>query len=177
MKLVKFLTLGLLFIGVTGITGCNKENMSKYATKDDLNNYATSSDLNNSQAKVFNYNLTFYPGTTFAIYEGVMPYFSKKDVIITYYLYENLGNVVNPDYYWVALPFKEEAYGINWFDEFASDDGFIFVNAEKTNGSSPFTTTVTNGFKSVLIKANGLKAHPDLDLSNYQEVAKAFDLE
>lgn len=176
-KTVKFLTMGMLFIGMTTLVGCKKEDMSKYATKDDLNNYATNSDLNNSQAKVFNYNLTFSAGSTFASYNGVSPYYEAGDVIVTYYLFENLGDNSNPDYFWVSLPFKEEAYGINWFAEFSSADGFIFINAEKSNGSSPFSSSFTNGFKSVLIKANGLKTHPDLDLANYEEVLETFGLE
>lgn len=167
MKIMKYLTMGLLFIGITTLMGCKKEDMSKYATKD---------DLNNSQARVFNYNLTFNAGSTFAYYDGISPYYTAGDVIVTYYLFENLGNNSNPDYYWVSLPFKEEAYGINWFAEFSSADGSIFINAEKSNGSSPFTSSFTNAFKSVLIKANGLKKHPDLDLSSFEEVSKAFDL-
>lgn len=58
MKIMKYLAIGMLFIGMTALIGCKKEDMSKYATKDDLNNYATNNDLNNSQAKVFNFGLT-----------------------------------------------------------------------------------------------------------------------
>lgn len=168
MKIMKYLTIGILFIGMTTLVGCKKEDMSKYATKD---------ELNNQQAKVFSYNLTFSAGSTFESYSGITPYYQSGDVIITYYLFENLGDNNNPDYFWVTLPFKDEYYDINWFAEFSDKDGFIYVNAERPNGSSPFTASHTRGFKSVLIKANGLKTYPDLDLGNYEEVSKAFNLD
>lgn len=47
MKLMKNLTIGMLFIGMTALVGCKKEDMSKYATKDDLDNYATEENVSN----------------------------------------------------------------------------------------------------------------------------------
>lgn len=166
-KTIKYLTLGMLFFGTLTMYSCKK-----YATKDDLKEYATQSDLNNSQAKVFNYNLTFAAGSTYEIYDGIKG-FQKGDIIVTYLFYESLGG---DDNYWVQLPFYLDSQ-INIFAEYSELDGYMFINAQLDDGSAPWMSPTPMSLKSVLIKANGLKTHPDLDLKKYEEVAKVFNLE
>lgn len=171
MKKIKFLTMGLLFIGMATIVSCKKEDMSKYATKDELNNYATNNDLNNNQAKVFNYDLTFPAGSSFETYDGITG-FEHGDIIVTYMYYENLGG---NDNYWVQLPFYDNSQ-VNIYAEYSEKDGFIYINAELDDGSAPWTSSNTMSLKSVLIKASALKAHPNVNLSNFKDVKKAFKL-
>lgn len=168
-KVVKFLAAGLLLVGVTSLSSCKKEDMSKYVTYAQLDNYSA-----NSEAKVFNYNLTFAPGSTFELYEGITG-FQHGDVIITYMLYEDLGTPGDPDYFWVQLPFYYVSQ-VNIFAEYAENDGSIFVIAEFDDGSAPWSTATTISLKSVLIKANAIKAHPNVNFKNYKEVEKAFNL-
>lgn len=170
MKIMKYLTIGLLFIGMTTLVGCKKEDMSKYATKDDLNNYATNSDLNNSQAKVFNFSLTFTAGSTFKSYSGVTG-FEPGDIVVTYIKYETLGS----ETYWTGLP-ATIGGSVNFYPEFGEDTGLLYINTLNNSGNSPWTSSNTFAFKAVLIKANGLKANPNLDLSNLEKVSEAFDL-
>lgn len=170
MKIMKYLTMGILFIGMAALVGCKKEDMSKYVTKDELNNYATNNDLANSQAKVFKFTAYFQPGDTWISYGGVTG-FEKGDIVLTFMLYEDLGG----EFFWSQLP--ATIANISFIPEFSEESGYLFINALNSSGGSPFSSNFTVPCKAVLVKANGLKTNPNLDLTNYEEVAKAFNLE
>lgn len=124
------------------------------------------------EAKTFNYTLTFNPGDSFQSYYGITGY-DQGDVVITYVLYETLGG----DSYWTQTPVVINNL-VNIVPEFSDIDGSLFINTLKASGQSgsPWAATTTLAFKSVLIKSSGLKKHPNLDLTDYNEVKKAFDL-
>lgn len=166
---MKNLTIGMLFIGMTALVGCKKEDMSKYATKEDLNNYATNSELDDSQAKVYNFSLTFGPGVTSSMYWDIND-FEKGDVIVTFGKFGELVGATS----WSQLPIVDPYFIVT--PEFDEDLGVLRISITDWNGNSPFNTSSTFGFKAVLIKANGLKTHPDVDLSDYEEVSKTFNL-
>lgn len=60
--------------------------------------------------------------------------------------------------------------------EFNENSGVLRISMTDGNGNSPLNSTSTFGFKAVLIKANGLKTHPNIDLSNYEDISKTFNL-
>lgn len=172
MKIIKFLTIGLLIAGATSLSSCKKEDMSQYATKEDLNNYATNNDLANNGAKTFNFSLTFGPGDTFKSYSGVTG-FDAGDVVLTFVHYATYGGTP----YWVQTPIIVNDY-VNIFAEFETTYGNLFINTLKADGTpgSPWTSTSTFAFKAVLIKSSGLKQNPNVDLTNYEAVKEAFNL-
>lgn len=170
MKIMKYLTMGLLFIGMIALVGCKKEDMSKYATKEDLNNYATNSDLNNSQAKVYNFGLTFGPGITSSMYWDIND-FEKGDVIVTFGKFDELVGAAS----WSQLPIVNPNFIVT--PEFDEDLGVLRITIFDGNGNSPFSSSGTIGFKAVLIKSSAIKTHPNIDLSSYEEISKTFSLE
>jgi hypothetical protein len=148
---------------VTLISSCKKEDMSKYATKDELANYG---------AKTFNFDLTFNAGDTYQSFSGITGY-EPGDVVITFALYEQLGG----SNFWVQMPVIFNNY-VSLIPEFSDNTGNLFINTLFADGSagSPWTTTSTFSFKAVLIKSSGLIQHPDVDLTSYSAVKKAFNL-
>lgn len=117
------------------------------------------------QAKVFNFSCTFFPGDYFASYSGISGY-QSGDVIIFYAKYEVLGGTA----YWAPLPL--DAAGVKFTPEFSESTGSGFINTEKSSGAtgSPWSTTTTVAFKAVLIKASGMKAHPEVNIYDYGQV-------
>lgn len=164
----------LLFIAfVTFVAiSCKKEDMSKYATKEELSNYATNNDLANNGAKTFNFSLVFNPGDTFKSYTGITGY-DAGDVVIVFAHYDTYGTTP----YWVQTPFIL-AGAVNIFSEFSSENGHIYINTLKADGStgSPWTASTGMTFKAVLIKSTGLIKNPNVDLTNYEAVKEAFNL-
>ncbi len=162
---IKLLTMGMLFVGMTALVGCKKEDMSKYATKEDLQNYATNND---NQSKVVNFSITFTPSQAW----GTVPYIDKKesDIVLLYVKYDNLGGEPT----WAPMPVVVGS--INFVPEFMGNT--IYINAKKTSDNSyvNFTSNTTFGFKAVVLSFSGLSKQPNVDLSNYEEVSKAFNL-
>lgn len=172
MNISKSIAIGLLVVGISTLSSCKKEDMSKYATKEDLNNYATNSDLANSGAKTFNFSLTFGAGDTFKSYSGITGY-DAGDVLLTFVHYDTYGGTP----YWVQTPVIVNNF-VNVFTEFETTSGHLFVNTLKADGTSgsPWTSSSTFSFKAVLIKSTGLIQNPNVDLTNYEAVKEAFNL-
>lgn len=166
MKKIKHLAMGLMFIGMTALVGCKKEDMSKYATKEDLQNYATNND---NQSKVVNFSITFTPSKAW----GTVPYIDKKesDIVLLYTHLDDLGGEPT----WAPIPVVVGS--INVVPEYVGNT--IFIHAKKTSDNSyvNFTNNTTIGFKAVVLSFSGLSQQPDVDLTNYKEVSKAFNLE
>ncbi len=144
---------------VTLISSCKKEDMSKYATKDELANYG---------AKTFNFDLTFNAGDTYQSFSGITGY-EPGDVVISF--------VKTDSYLWVQMPVILYNY-VNLLPEFSENTGNLFINTLFADGSagSPWTSPTSASFKAVLIKSSGLIQHPDVDLTSYSAVKKAFNL-
>jgi hypothetical protein len=133
--------------------------MSKYATKDELANYG---------AKTFNFDLTFNAGDTYQSFSGITGY-EPGDVVISF--------VKTDSYLWVQMPVILYNY-VNLLPEFSENTGNLFINTLFADGSagSPWTSPTSASFKAVLIKSSGLIQHPDVDLTSYSAVKKAFNL-
>jgi hypothetical protein len=130
------------------------------------------------QAKTFNFSLTYNAGEKAKSYSGITG-FNTDDVVLVYALTSNYGGTSG---YYVQLPYVSDGNGttlppINFWSEFNESNGLIFVNTTKVeDGSSPWLSTITLDFKAVLISSSQRNANPNLDLTNYNEVKKAFNL-
>lgn len=171
-KTVKILTMGMLFIGMTVLVGCKKEDMSQYATKSDLNNYVTHNELSESgfKAKEYNFLITFTPSQTW----GSSPTIYKDnpdDVIIVYTKWDDLGGTPT----WAQCPVTFGNLII--VPEFTNYT--LFVNLLKADGTagSPLSQNLTLPFRAVVIPVSGITQNPDVNYNNYEEVAKTFNLE
>ena len=164
MKLIKkILIIVILIVGATSLTSCKKEGPE--GPKGDTG-------LPGPDAQTFNFDLTFNPGDTFKSYSGVSGY-DAGDVVLTFILYETLGGTG----YWTQAPVIINNL-INVVPEFSETSVILFINTLKADGTvgSPWATTVTVSLKAVLIKSSGLRQNPDVDLTNYEAVKKAFNL-
>lgn len=168
MKTTK-LILALLLVGTSLFNqGCKK------AEKGDKGDVGPTGAVGASgpEAKTFTYVLNFTTSSNFQTYSGVTGY-DVDDVIVTYILNANYGG---QDFY-VQLPYVFLG-AANIYAEVGETSGLIFINTDKADGSagSPWTGATSLKFKSVLIKSRVMKAHPNLDLSDYNSVKKALNL-
>lgn len=154
----------LLLTTVIGISSCKKQ-VGEKGEKGDAGESAL-------DAKTFNFDLTFTSSDTFKSYSGITGY-DSEDIVLVFVRYEELSG----DGYWVQLPFILDG-AVNIFSEFSETSGAVFINTQKADGSagSPWTGNVNLSFKAVLIKSSGLIKHPDVDLTNYEEVKEVFKL-
>ena len=157
--------------GTTGANGVDGTNGVDGATGTTGATGATGA-TGQSEAKTFNYTLTFTSSDTWQTYNGITG-FDTDDVIITYVLNELIGGTR----YWTQIPFTYG--GVTYYPEFSEATGQIFINTIKSDGStgSPWTTTTSLAFKSVLIKSSQRLQHPNLDYSDYLKVKNVFGLE
>lgn len=167
MKILKFLTIGLLITGATSLSSCKKE-----VGPQGEQGIQGAQGQQGPDAKTFNFNLTYNSGDTFKGYNGITG-FDSGDVVLTFVLYETLGSTG----YWSQMPIILPGYA-NFIPEFSETTGNLFINTKKTDGTagSPWTSTSTFSFKAVLIKSSGLIQNPDVDLTSYEAVKEAFNL-
>jgi hypothetical protein len=183
-NLMKIATLLLICTASTTFTGCKKGDKGDMGPQgqpgtnrtDGTNgtNGATGpAGAPGPDAKTYNYNLTFGPSTTFQSYTGVGVDFDANNVVVTYVKNATYGS---EDFY-VALPYVASGL-VNIYAEVGEDSGLIFINTVKADGTpgSPWTSSTTFAFKSVLIKSRAMKTHPNLNLKDYSEVMRAFNL-
>lgn len=168
-KTVKFLTMGLLFIGMTTLVGCKKD----YITKEDADNKYVQQGANNNtvQTEVFttNSNQWIQSGSSSSYFYNHSSTKITSDVIsngaVMVYLGDGSGNL------WIAMPFSrsglEFMYGI--------EPSNVQVDISQSNGLMP-NNPGGQQFKVVIIPPSGMKANPNVDLTNYNEVAKVFNL-
>ena len=118
--------------------------------------------------------ITFNAGDTQVLF-GSFPDFEKNDVIITYM---NTGSIAG-SFLWTQIPYLEPVSGVNFVPQFSENTGNLWIHVERADGGSgsPVTGTVSIFFRAVHIKASGLIANPDVDLSNYEEVVNTFNIE
>jgi|GEM_PF-5606360 len=159
------------------ILSCKKEDMSKYATTDQLASYAkndaltnlaTNEDVSGVKAKGYVFSLTFGPALQTYQFAPTVPKSSPQDVVLTFVMNEMLGT----DTAWTQCPITLSSFMIT--PEFVNYS--LIINVDKTDGTSgsPFTSNQTFLFKAVVIPSSGIAAKPNVDLTNYKEVKKAF---
>jgi len=149
-KYLFFIALGISFL----LCSCGKNSMNN--------------------AKTHHFSLTFEPGDTWKKYTGISD-FDTNDVVLVYVW----SNTYSGENYWIQLPHIYNSNSINIWPEFGEDSGDLFINTTWADGSagSPWSSSTTLDFKAVRIPSSGMIKHPDLDYSNYDEVARAYNLE
>lgn len=166
MKIMRYLTIGILFIGMTALVGCKKEVGPK--GEQGIQGPAGPS------AKTYDFTLTFGSSTTEATYS--MPQGSMYGKVTLVYLDKGYKD-------WIMLPYYENSPGyvpVNYIatiDEILEKIKITTQRGDNQTGSPWASNNVSRNFRAVVIEANGLKTHPNVDLKSYKEVAKAFDLE
>jgi hypothetical protein len=172
MKTIKLLVLSLIV--TSGISSCKKSgctdqsalNYSSVAKRDD-GSCILQSELD---AKVFRYTLNFFSGDTYKDFTGISG-FEAGDIIITFVEDPNEDGLTG---FWVQTPYENNS-DVKFYTEI-TDGGSVFLNTTTSNGGSPWSSFHYFNCKSVLIKASGLAKNPNLDLTNFEEIKKTFDL-
>ena len=127
-----------------------------------------------NNAKTHHFSLTFNTGDTWQKYTGISN-FDTNDVVLVYVWSNNYAG----ENYWIQLPHMYSTNSINIWPEFGEDNGDLFINTTWADGTagSPWSSATTLDFKAVLIPSSGMILHPDLDYSDYNEVARIYNLE
>jgi hypothetical protein len=184
----KLMTIGMLImIGIlsTTFTGCKKDGETGPkgetgatgptgpAGTNGINGSNGFNGAPGPDATSYLYNLTFTTAQNYQSYYGITPAFDAGDQIITYVKNSNLAG---EDFY-VALPYVF-AGAVNIYAEVGHTSGSIFIHTDRANGTtgSPWTSTTTLSFKSVLIKGHAMEEHPNLNLNDYEAVMTTFNL-
>jgi hypothetical protein len=167
-KTIKTITTAVVLTLILGLSSCKKGDTGPAGPT----GTAGAQGQAGPQAKTFNFNLTFNAGDTFKSYAGVTGY-DADDVLLFYAKYETLGTTA----YWAPLPLILDDL-VNIIPEFSETDGFVFINTLKADGTtgSPWASSATIAFKAVLIKSSQRVANPNVNLNNYEDVKKAYNL-
>ncbi|MCO5269474.1 MAG: hypothetical protein M9897_11350 [Brumimicrobium sp.] len=165
---MKYLTMGLLFIGITALVSCKKEDMSKYVTKDELSQGQVSSD-----PKIENIDLTIKPyewtwNSLYKCWEYKYPHSSIYQGVLVGYVMNGQGKQF--------MPYYDAQTGVTYglADETFSGNIRITYYDGTTSLQKP---SYDKYVYLKIIPSAGLKTHPNLDLTNYEEVSKVFKVE
>jgi hypothetical protein len=154
---------------MTALVGCKKD----YITKKDADNKYVQQGTNNNtvQTETFTTNSNQWVQST----SSASYYYNHSSTNITsdvisngavmVYLGDGSGNV------WIAMPFSKS--GLDF--AYAMQPSNVQVDISQSNGLMP-NNPGGQQFKVVTIPASGMKANPNVDLTNYKEVAKTFNL-
>lgn len=79
---------------------------------------------------------------------------------------------------YIALPISQSiGGGISEHDYFVYSAGTLSIVIENSNGSDPMGNILLPiTYKLVCIPSRAMKQHPEVDINNYMQVEKAFDL-
>lgn len=164
MKKIKYFTLGILLVGAVSMMSCEKK-----ATQDELTNQKPESTV---------FNLKFSPSVSSNSFSGIKGYM-KGDVILVYGWTKRDGKEA-----WVALPgtvyHTDSQTGlVSRSFVFEEQTGKLHINTFNADGTSgsPWTKDMNFQYKAVVVKSSAIQENPDVDLKNYKEVKKRFNLE
>lgn len=135
-------------------------------------NKADEDHVHDPEATTFNFNLTFGAGDTVMSYTGITG-FTDNDVVLLYVYNDQIAG----ENYYVQLPYTALNL-VNFYGQFSSTTGKVYVHTEKADGTagSPWTSTNTFAFKAVLISSKSLLFNQDIDYSDYQAVKARFHI-
>lgn len=174
-KTVKFLTMGMLFIGMTLTTGCKKEvvgpqgpqgpagpSAKTYTFYVPLNAFSLVSSNNSYEAPASSYAPL---GMSIGQYDDVSVYVYQTDgwYALPYTRYFNTGTAFNHFYYQLT------------------DWQTLWVMIRNSTGGQPYTSMTTGSiqYRVVIISGQqGMKPQrpDDVDFSNYSEVKAYYNL-
>lgn len=169
MKTIKFLTIGLLFIGMTAISSCKKD----YITKKDAKNQFVQNGQNNNtvQSETFTVYSSDWSGSSSDGYWNYIYHAPDLDMSGAVLLYMYDGDTYTS--------ISTTSYASN-FDEgigyaYNTSTKKLQVQHYNISGSS-LTNPGLEKYKIVTIPTSGIKQNPDVNLKNYQSVKKTFNL-
>jgi len=145
-KTVKFLTMGVLFIGLSLTTGCQKE-VEGPKGEQGLKGEQGSQGEQGPGAKTYEFNMTFDAGagSDFHIISGLSSNFSNGDALLGFIFYDEFQGTK----YWAPLPYTS-ANRVYLFN-FNENTGAFWINLKNatTGADFPFTSSQTFGFRAV----------------------------
>lgn len=169
MKITKYLTIGILFIGMTALMGCKKD----YITKKDADSKYVQQGTNNNtvQSETFTVYSYDWNGSSSSGYWYYDYYTSKVNLSGAVLLYMYNGTQYISISTTAYAPNFEEGIGF----AYDTSTGMLEVQHYSTSGSS-LSNPGMEKFKIVTVPSSGMKAHPNVNLSDYKEVSKTFNL-
>ena len=159
MLILPVLALSLFFLGCTGETGpTGPEGPAGPA------------------AAWYDFSLVFSPTVSsghFSLYAYTV--YEDNDAVITYWKADSVTFVMLPYNFYSSTTVPVYFYTV--IDE-SYDEPWLWVFTERadTTGGSPWATTVTLDFRTVVIKTVPGKSPPKLDYGNYLAVKQYYNL-
>lgn len=166
MKLMKYLTMGLLFLGITTLIGCKKEDMSQYVKKSDLESVTTEANpkIENIDLTIKSYQWTW--NSTYNCWEYKYGHSSINNGVLVGYVMNGQGKQFLPYYNaqsGVTYGLADETFGGN-------------IRVTYYNGTTSLAAPTSDVFVYLkVIPSSQIK--PNVDLTNYKEVAKVYNLQ
>ncbi len=162
---IKIFAMALICVFATTIQSCKKPEKGEAGPQGPVG-------ASGPEATTKTYILTFNTTQNWQSYSGFVGLYDTDDIIVTY-----IFNATYSEDYYVQLPYILNG-AANIFAEVGENTGHIYINTNNANGSagSPWASSVSLKFKSVLIKSRAMKSHPKLNLKDYNEVKRAFNL-
>jgi hypothetical protein len=170
MKTIKVIFSGTLIAAALAVTGCSKQgctdstalNFNEKAKKDD-------GTCVYSDAKVTTIEISDWAGDGDGyIGSAVVPIISSSNSEAVLCYIETSTDV------WWAVPYSEVYGGWTRHWSFAHDSDEILLKTQDDDAATP--NPGTRRFKIVVISTTGIKANPNVDLTDYKEVKEAFNL-
>jgi len=171
----KFLIGFMITVSVLILNGCAKDGETGPAGKDGQNGNANVSC--STVTTLNNWNSAYDDGIYFTYehdvyWTGLTQAIKDKGVVMVYYM-------DGPNNDWVAIPYTQEDTG--YFEQVAYYFGAGKLTMEITgydNSGSPGASAYNGVFiiRIVAIAASSRVAHPEVDLKNYNEVKKIFNI-
>lgn len=163
MKHFKFLMIGLLAVSLATATSCNKEVQGPQGPKGDNGN---ANVVSKTDYKVYTADwVKNTPNNLWSadIYVADITADIVKNGLVQVY-------EVNSD---IIVPLPYTLVGESML--FAFTNGKITIFNNYISGTTPNPGAKT--FRVVIIPSSGLITHPNVDYTNYDEIAKAFNLD
>ena len=170
MKIIKFITIGLLIAGATSLSSCEKEGSVGPAGKDGIDG----SDGSDGNANVVSSTITSsswaYSNPSWVIsftYPAITQSIIDEGAVLVYI---KVGNG------YTQLPltiYQSPNYSTSIeVSTFVGGLSLFWTDSDLIQPTNPGEHT----FKVVVIAASGLIQNPNVDLGNYEEVKDAFNL-
>ena len=171
-QVIKTMTVSIVGILLTfGLTlsACKKVEKGP-AGPTGLTGATGATGANGPEAKTYNVTYNYAAGETYRYYSGVTD-FEPDDALLIYLVYTSVGGET------LCTPISATVYGVDYLTLFAESTGAIsFYTYSAGTYSSPWSTNQEVRYKIVHIKSSGLIKHPNVDLSNYEDVKVAYNL-
>lgn len=168
MKIIKFLTIGLLIAGVTSLSSCKKEGPIGPAGKDGIDGNA------NVTSNTFTVNSWNWTLSDYVYYADLSVPSITSSIANTGLVQVYMESTSSPGV-WLNMPWTE------WFSSYTSTYNFnhgtgsVRVFKADSDLQAPSNPGLRR-FKVIAIESSGMIANPDVDWANYESVKETFNL-